>query len=355
MRNFLLLSLGLFISASPVRAGAVDGGGGGAYVCRNADGSIRSARMADLWESENTPYLWPHKRGKLSIAYSNTVSAEAQFHKAIEKIARLDPYIAARVRAERDKLFREKNSLPDSISIALPDDLKLGYFPTGCPAEGIMFYNGFSEQLDVREDLFAALATQTDIAAAWAHETLYKMAREWMYETDSKGTRRLVACLLSDEEGCFRAWYRPFPQDTITFRCENERFSVKIAPDGFSTNDPLDLVQDKWRLMQYRGDLEKFDSLGISYKPFFAFFVKDRALEYKGSGLSGDPFAFYGPRAGGTPLGSIGPSIKLGKIWQGTDGLIQKISIKEFSYGPYNRGPEKVIPVNQELPCRRIR
>ncbi len=348
-----LLAAVAFFTAASAMAGTKDGGGGGAYVCRNADGSIRSARMADLWEAENTPFHWPHKKGKLKISYSNAISAESQFAKMIERISRFDPILGARVRSERDRMFAEKNSLPDSVSIALPEDLKVGYFPTGCPPEGVMFYNSFSEQLDVREDLFSALATQTDIAAAWAHEAIYKLLREWRFAEDSKMARRLVACLLSGEEGCLKARPLQVPSDRIVYQCENARFSLKLFPERAITS-PSDLVKDKRATYSYRFVLEKTDFLKLAYLPWGGFSVQDRKKDDRyPHQLYGSPFQHY---AAIPYTSDLAPHVVMDKFDQDEGGVIHKIGIKEFAYG-YAKVDEEHFdryPVNQELNCRQI-
>lgn len=185
--------------------GPITSGGGGAYVCRE-DGALRAAYMVDLWEAENTPFRWPHlaKAGKISIPMDYQRSAEEQFAAALARLAALDEDLAEQVRKEKDSLFSNANHLPEWISIGKPNDLQVDYHPTGCPPEGMMIYNGESEQLDIRPDIFGKLLSPTHTAAAWMHEALYKVKRETegRYVENSRILRRLTACLFSSDERC---------------------------------------------------------------------------------------------------------------------------------------------------------
>ena len=220
MKNKILSTLIILLPLTALAEGGINGGGGGAYVCRNPKGKILESRLVDLWEAENTPFQWPHKTGKLHITYTNKVSAEEQFSAAMKKLATADASLAKEVEEEKNAIFANKNSLDPSISISLPDDLKAGYFPSGCPAEGMMFFNGDSNQLDIKDEIFDKLKTKTDIAAAWAHEAIYKIFREKANHTTSRLTRRLVACLFSDDLECVKKnAIVQIPSDRFNINC----------------------------------------------------------------------------------------------------------------------------------------
>ena len=93
-----------------------------------------------------------------------------------------------------------------------------------------MLYNGDSNQLDMKEEIFSKLKTKTDIAATWAHEAIYKILREKNAHTSSKLTRRLVGCLFSDDNDCLRAVKASIPTDTFVYQCTGS-VDLTIIPD----------------------------------------------------------------------------------------------------------------------------
>lgn len=196
------------------KAGTVTSGGGGAYVCRDRQGNITSSHLVDLWEAANIPskWNWPlEERLSEQTAFvinpilKNEESAQVQFEKALAKVAVVDFDLAESIRKMKEEIFGNTNKLPERISISVPEDLKTGYFPTGCPVEGMMYYNGDTKRLDLKPEIFAALSTQTDIAAAWMHESIYKVMRDanpFAYSKDSKPARLFTGCIFSDFD-CF--------------------------------------------------------------------------------------------------------------------------------------------------------
>jgi hypothetical protein len=214
MKNLTLLFALFLTSCATVRipsshAGTVSDGGGGAYVCRDAAKKIISSHLVDLWEAENVEWTWPNNgqprvARTIKIRFSNA-NPEQQFQAALSRIAKLDGALADEIKREKTGIFAKPHKLPESISISVPEDLRNTYFPTSCEAEGMMLYRGDKDMLDIRPDIFAALATNTDIAAAWMHEALYKVLRTGAPIPNSKKVRRLNACLFSTDENCLRA------------------------------------------------------------------------------------------------------------------------------------------------------
>lgn len=267
--NFKILArLGLALMSTTcltANAGGQDGGGGGAYVCRNADGSIREAKLVDLWESAHTKIEWSHKVGSLKIPLTNEKSVDEQFNRAMEKLARVDSILADVVKKEAKKIEEGKEFVDDEIAIALPDDLKVGYFPKGCAAEGMMYYDGESKNLNIREDIFKAMKTNTEIAAARAHEAIYKVLREKFKQSTSKNTRRLVACLFSEEEGCLKPAFTAAPMGQRAYTCSNEEMEVDIIANS--------TISSEKELFKY-GSLfhirvSKMKDNVLGYNPFF--------------------------------------------------------------------------------------
>lgn len=342
--NLTKLLAAVTLMYAPVSfAGTKDGGGGGAYVCYDSSISaptIKYSLLADLWESDHTPFKWPHKTGKIHISYNNEIAAEDQFNQALAKLASLDPKFATQVRVERDNLFSQRNSLDDSISITVPDDLKLGYFPTGCPAQGMMYYNGESEQLDVREDLFSTLRTKTDVAAAWMHEAVYKIMREKHLKENSIGARRLVACLFSDEAGCLSA-KTEIPNDRVIFECESPSYKLTVYPKD-PVSDPKELLRKEkteWVIVGRR-----IGELGLKYAPIFYLTKEKIGHIWFPNGFGEGPLSNYGLR----PFLGFA-DFRMSPV----DGTVSGIGLTGYAEGSSSGTPTH--EAREDLPCHQIR
>ncbi len=181
-------------------AGNGTSGGGGAFVCRDADQNIKSSHLLDLWEAK--------KIFKLDIVISND-SVEAQIAQALAKLASADPLLAAKTAEYIPILFLNARQLDDDISLPAPEDAANRYQMRGCPLEGMMFYDGDFDQLQISPSVFDKLATNTDLAAAKIHEAVYYVIRNSIVENSdrvidqtSKAIRKLVGCLFSTNKEC---------------------------------------------------------------------------------------------------------------------------------------------------------
>lgn len=193
--------------AAPVLGGPSDGGGGGAFVCRQA-GVVQSSELIDLWEAKNRPYRWADKASvyKLTIPYSNE-DVNVQVNRAIKKLAEADPALAIRVRGLVNIIRHRTLALPEEISVEVPPDALAVYSKTGCPPEGMMFYDDADGALNVKQEVFDKLLNNTNIAAAITHEALYKAFRDMRARnelssplTDSTPVRRINACLYATDD-----------------------------------------------------------------------------------------------------------------------------------------------------------
>jgi hypothetical protein len=346
------------VSAAPALAGTKDGGGGGAYVCRRADGSVQKTMLVDLWEGEHVPFLWPPGVSTLHIPHdaNGTVAPTVLFHGALEKVRAFAPALADRIQAERDRMQANRNLLPEDVSISVPDDLRNIYFPTGCPAEGMMYYNNDTGRLDVRDDLYQKLASAQDVAAAEMHEAVYKIFRDDAGHADSKFARRLVACLFSSDASCLAPAAR-IPSDRFVFDCKNERHEIFAFPDA-ELADPRELLSGKHELHLAAAKLEN------QLLPYLAEYSV--GLE-RTNGQCPEDGVCWGPWIGQpgneylakSPLSSFhyGPAFTVSPKLNLTTGAIERMTLdgymtqirEPFNYQNWDR------PTDSNLKCTRIR
>lgn len=296
-----LLAYLLFFLTIMARAqqavGPGDGGGGGAYVCRNPDGSIKSSMLVDLWEAERTTF----NGRKLKIKYSDE-DPHAQFERAMDKLREQDPELADVVAQEKENIFRRAEMLADDEEIPVPDDLKTRRNPKGCSATGMMYYEedskyfaGDSDKLVVDKEIFKALRTKTDIAAAWAHEAIYKVFRDRKGQRDSKLTRRLVGCLFSDGKDCLQPQKKNLLHGQLGYHCKDDQVDVTLVPTIYSTsyngyvitkNKPENVPSDDFMRAYVHG----MDGLKIPHGLTTALKLGDKTSEKETTG----PLSDYG-------------------------------------------------------------
>lgn len=232
---FLLLALSL-----PALVGADGGDSGGGRGGSVFVGKVKGktvARMADLLEAEIAPFNWPHssKDGTIRIKRTNKVPAEAQFSDAIKRLALVDREFAEAVAEAKESIFAKRNPVKPGVEIQ-PDDSGTVYSPNGMKLKGMMYVNPDTGMLDVREELFSILETQTDIAAAWLHEAIYKVLRGTTGTLTSKTTRRLVGCLFADgqDRACLATNTYPIRKSALSYECNIDHQRFTLVPSNAS-------------------------------------------------------------------------------------------------------------------------
>lgn len=243
MRSGLPLLLLFTLATLPCSwAGGDSGGGRGGSVFVGPGNHGRPvARMADLVEAELAPFRWPHatQDGTIRVKRTNNQTAETQFENAIKRLRKADPYFANLVEEAKESIFAKRNPLKAGTEIQ-PDDSGAMYTPKGMELKGMMLVNPDTGNIDVREDLFSVLETQTDVAAAWMHEAIYKVLRERGDVKTSRTTRRLVGCLFAEgkDRACLATNTYPVPQAALTYECTVDQQRFTLVPSYKADHKP---------------------------------------------------------------------------------------------------------------------
>lgn len=263
---YLFCTIGLCLNAF---AGNGTSGGGGAFVCRDLNNNITSTYLLDLWEAE--------KINNREILFSNE-SPEDQIKNAIDKLNKVDSYLAAETAQQVELIFNSARNLPDDITLPAPTDANSRYQKKNCPLEGMMFYDGDLDQLQVVPSVFSKLASNTDIAAAKLHEALYYVFRNNLILnvqsqiSTSIPIRNLIGCLFSKSEDCLISKYSKdaiLTNSDTTYFCESKNFAfylLKINPyieSSFKSSD-YPGVTGKWVAL-----LDKYLELEVNNLTFF--------------------------------------------------------------------------------------
>lgn len=166
MRMVSLLALLMAVSPLSALTGVGSSGGGGAFVC--IENGVAKAELLDLWESDHVE------------DYPTTRSNEgylAQIEFYLNKLKSANPALGAETELAMNYILENTEEVPPDLELLPPPDANPVFRKPGCELKGMMYYNGRVEKLWVDHEVFDALEDQTNIAAAYMHEAVYKALR----------------------------------------------------------------------------------------------------------------------------------------------------------------------------------
>jgi hypothetical protein len=212
MRTKPFLSLLSILLPLSAQAGTFDSGGGAGVVCKNIFGGIKSVTMLDIFEGRldgrSIPSLKINEKLQFEAAAKRLNSfadfAAGTLHDLFTnfpELEKIDPVKQGRVEGIRHLLEASKFTYPRKIVLHAPGDLGLERpIPTesGCDIMTI----GFVENGRLKLTKYYDYMDETNKAAFWMHESIYRMARLRGNFTTSNGTanvRKLVAGLFASD------------------------------------------------------------------------------------------------------------------------------------------------------------
>lgn len=224
MRNLkiAIIAFGI-ISGSLAVAGGMEGGGGKSVVCRNQDGSIRSAEILDLYEGRTVYQLNYHE------APDNWQTQAPEFLKnALGGLSQSAP--RSEIYDWYLNAIEHLTYLPKGTSLKPINDSDEPIVPNGCMAEQTVNY--MNDQLIlVSGEIWDALS-ETQRAALLIHESTYRYLRQFG-ETDSRRARHYTVFLLAGGHS-----EEIFPGNNYQLYCEGDVggkatqfFALKLPPD----------------------------------------------------------------------------------------------------------------------------
>ena len=158
----------LFAFGMPSRHGVISGGGGRSVVCRNQDGSIKSAEVLDLYEAR-VQYGLPLLMTGVDYRdiYANVLASLGEGR---------GPNFAHSLLSSAHYIDLQKRILPNGVALHEIDDSKEVLIPNGCKVEQLANYIDASQIL-FNGEIWNAL-DETNKAALIAHETIYLYFRD---------------------------------------------------------------------------------------------------------------------------------------------------------------------------------
>lgn len=212
--KFLLISL-FAINFAFAEDGPGTSGGGGAFVCTNADGAIASSELVDLWEARNLDNL-------------NIVNSDQEYWQqaeaALNRFVTILPSLGKEMIEQLHDIKTRVYFVPNNVGLAPPSDVNHGYQKPGCPLAGMMYYDSKRQRLSIDQRVFDALISNTDKAAALTHEAIYNIMRAHPAnpQKSSENARKIVGCIFSsDVAACLgvKSTESQIPVDGNLFQC----------------------------------------------------------------------------------------------------------------------------------------
>ncbi|MCK5074572.1 MAG: hypothetical protein KAQ98_14165, partial [Bacteriovoracaceae bacterium] len=304
------------------------GNGGGAIVCRENAKITRSVSY-DLWSGENDGVLIEDRVHYLDINRNNRETAKRQARKAIERFAQFNSELAKPFKMVLDTVIKKIDSeLSSARSKRLPT--RNDFNPRSLPEEefcpgtktlpdyetAAIYYDsskvnitiGFMkfyhlEKLHVQKDtidiytkVVKNFETNTDLAALYVHEAIYKIVRFTGLADNSDLVADVVALLFSESEN--ELLYIKFNEVFKTIIDSMAvNFSVSYASPRrffhpYSSDDFIKNISDK---LLESSDIEKIRlayndssvSEGVEYKIVKDHVIRERSFRYM-TGIFGD-------------------------------------------------------------------
>lgn len=234
----LLISFILTISMQTLaqRQGGESSGGGGGFVCRNKAGVATSVELLDLWES---PFVFGWTPQNSTLPYEQQIDAAVAKLKIIYAIMGLD--IEAAVSLVKSQMA----AVPQGVSVPTPTDTGHLFEKPGCPFEGLMYYSGTYSRLFYVNDYFKLLS-ETHKAAMIMHEAIYYFLRDYLHDTDSMRSRKIVACLFSPDCTANITAASLTKNMVAVYHCDNANISYDVyAPKTTSTPSMVKIIFNK--------------------------------------------------------------------------------------------------------------
>lgn len=190
-----LVLLALFSLSSQLALASNEGGhGGGAIICGNADSTIHSAELLDLWEKR-------HAQDGSSISPNNQ-SESVQLEAALAKFEAISPLDVKNMRKILATLVTQ--NIADDQQLMPPPDTGLHSIRKvqGCALQslqGVADFNDRTGILTVDPEILAAMGP-TDRAALKFHEALYKAWRSPPLSVlNSLAVRKMTGLAFADQ------------------------------------------------------------------------------------------------------------------------------------------------------------
>jgi len=194
----LLAAISQLQNTLQARTGGKEGHGGGSVQCTTANPPRKSTFLYDLYEGD--------KRYKMKIIRSNRPYQDQATDK-LNALLAAEPNIFSSVPNYVYNLMNTFRSLERGSHLKEVNDVFPQIWTDNCAFKQLA---NFTEPADLLVDqvLFEDLESETDRAALFVHEAVYKIRRDLYRDKDSTNARKIIAALFSDlTESEFVDWY----------------------------------------------------------------------------------------------------------------------------------------------------
>jgi hypothetical protein len=206
MKNLFIL--GMVLLSATAFAGNEKGNGGGVHYCANQ----KSLELYDVYEAQ-ARFGYAIKESSLAV--------DVQVRNAVEKIKKNNPYIGKLVQEKVSYLKNGHMIVRAKVKLTPIGDANILIVDEGCSYKQLANWDEVSGNLIVNKDFYDRMSN-TNQAALYIHETLYKVGRDLNLitkEADGTSTsdeiRRMVGEIFSSENKLEQLWTVVDPQIEI--------------------------------------------------------------------------------------------------------------------------------------------
>ena len=170
------------------------GGGGGALVKRNSAGDTLDVILLDLFEAEDV--------NGFEVDKNNDKSTNDQVEDALSRLKSVDFDLWYESKRMWKIVKNNQVALKPNIRIEPPSDANSRFIKDGYKLEGMMYFDDFSNNLFLKQELFDFQKTNTEKAASLVHETIFKVWRNHNRYSDGTNIRNNDSTLVRKITGC---------------------------------------------------------------------------------------------------------------------------------------------------------
>lgn len=296
---------GLLLAISSASfAGVVNGGGGKGVVCRNADQSIKSVEVLDLWEAREMHNAVPTGMtgdlakdvdailNRLKASFSIEITHTSGPHGPVTcrgaecVLLELQDYAEPFLVEKDPKILRLRD-----VTLENTDDAMELVQPKSCGIEQIVNYQPPGGQILVNQDLVDKL-DEANLASLIAHEAYYQVLKYHFGESTSIRVRRAIGYAVTGKD-VVSPPELPFGKGQIV--CESDPLSGPQEgqfPDVYANVVIVDMVNFKLEPRWIMGSVmlglhpKSFDWSDERGKALLKLVFQDHNCETLGSGMT---------------------------------------------------------------------
>jgi hypothetical protein len=170
----------MVIASSGLAQAGTESHGGGGILCAGPKG-VSHVTLLDLFEQGERP----------ENENTSPLSVEEWIEYGFKNLAPFDPVLVFWAKQALEIARHNIRTPPIGMTLAAPRDTAIEFLPNGCSLIGVARWNDETNSVMIDASVLKKMSARNQ-AALWVHESVYKVLRVFLAETDSVRARSLV-------------------------------------------------------------------------------------------------------------------------------------------------------------------